>query len=233
MRVASYNIRKALGIDRKRSPERILSVINGIGADVVLLQEADHRLGPRRAALPRSLIERESDYRVADLAVNEVSLGWHGNAILVRDGLTVTATERFDLPGLEPRGAVMAAVGGVHLVGTHLGLVRRSRQLQMQAILDHLGDRTETCLVGGDFNEWSRRAGFEPWADDLSLVTPGPSFHSARPVGRLDRFAHGPGLRVRSAGVEHHGAALRASDHLPVWCEASLEASGPPDASRR
>ena len=191
----------------------------------MLLQEADHRLGPRRAALPHSLIARESQYAVVELATNEVSLGWHGNAILVRPGLTVTATERIDLPGLEPRGAVMATVDGLHLVGTHLGLVRRSRQLQMQAILDHLGERVTTCLIGGDFNEWSRRVGFEPWIDDLSLVTPGPSFHSARPVGRLDRFAHGDALSVSAAGVEHRGAALRASDHLPVWCDVGLQPS--------
>ena len=227
LRVASYNIRKALGIDRRRSPERILSVINAIGADVVLLQEADLRLGPRRAALPRSLVERESDYVVADLARNEVSLGWHGNAVLVREGLAITATEHFDLPGLEPRGAVMVGVEGMHIVGTHLGLIRRWRQLQMTAILDHLGERIETCLVGGDFNEWSRRAGFDPWLEELTLVTPGPSFHSSRPVARLDRFAHGARLSLPETGVVHHGAALRASDHLPVWCEATLR---PPEA---
>jgi endonuclease/exonuclease/phosphatase family metal-dependent hydrolase len=220
VRVASYNVRKALGIDRRRSPERILSVINEIDADVVLLQEADHRLGPRRTALPRSLIERETDYAVADLARNDVSLGWHGNAILVRRGLPITATEHFDLPGLEPRGAVMVGVGELHVVGTHLGLIRRWRQLQMSAILEHLGDRVETCLIGGDFNEWSRRAGFEPWIDDLTLVTPGPSYHSARPIGTLDRFAHGARIEVSQTGIVRHGAALRASDHLPVWCEA-------------
>ncbi|SFD79597.1 endonuclease/exonuclease/phosphatase family protein [Roseivivax sediminis] len=229
LKIASYNIRKALGIDRKRSPERILSVINGMGADVVLLQEADHRLGPRRAALPHSLIARETDYSVADLAVSEVSLGWHGNAILVRKDLPVTATERFDLPGLEPRGAVMVRIEGLHVVGTHLGLIRRWRQLQMQAILDHLGDRAATCLIGGDFNEWSRRAGFAPWASDLELVSPGPSFHSARPLGRLDRFAHGPGLSLHATGVENHGAARRASDHLPVWCAVRTHSADRPE----
>ncbi|SLN46149.1 Endonuclease/Exonuclease/phosphatase family protein [Roseivivax jejudonensis] len=230
LRIASYNIRKSIGLDRRRSPERILSVINGIGADIVLLQEADRRLGARRAALPRSLIERESDYAVADLARNDVSLGWHGNAVLVRRGISVEGVAHLDLPGLEPRGAVMVTVAGLSVVGTHLGLLRRWRQLQMQAIVDHLGARIATSVIGGDFNEWSRRAGFEPWIDDLHLVTPGPSYHSARPVGRLDRFAFGRQVRAGDRGVIRHGAALRASDHLPVWTEATLRpAADAPD----
>ena len=49
LRLASYNIRKCIGLDRRRDPGRILRVINGLEADVVVLQEADRRMGPRRA----------------------------------------------------------------------------------------------------------------------------------------------------------------------------------------
>jgi endonuclease/exonuclease/phosphatase family metal-dependent hydrolase len=35
IRVASYNIRKAIGTDRRRSPERILAVLSEIGADII------------------------------------------------------------------------------------------------------------------------------------------------------------------------------------------------------
>ncbi len=53
LRLASYNIRKCLGLDLKRAPGRVMDVINGIDADIIVLQEADKRLGPRPAALPR------------------------------------------------------------------------------------------------------------------------------------------------------------------------------------
>ena len=78
MKLVTYNMRKAVGLDRRRDPHRIMDVINQTGADVVVLQEADRRLGPRPAALPRHLIASESDYISADLAVNNVSLGSHG-----------------------------------------------------------------------------------------------------------------------------------------------------------
>ena len=68
LKIASYNIRKGIGLDRRRRPDRILSVLNGIGADVAVLQEADKRLGARPTALPRFLIAQETDYQIADVA---------------------------------------------------------------------------------------------------------------------------------------------------------------------
>ncbi len=108
LRVSSYNIRKCLGIDRHRNPERTLRVITATGADIVALQESDRRLAPRPAALPASLIERESDYRAVPIGSNAVSLGWHGNAILVRPWVEVKEYHLLNLPSFEPRGAVVA-----------------------------------------------------------------------------------------------------------------------------
>lgn len=223
LRLASYNIRKAVGLDWRRDPARVLSVLHAIAADIVVLQEADLRLGARPASIPRHLVARETDYEIADLAQNDVSLGWHGNAILVRRGLQVTQTQRFELPGLEPRGAVMAEVAGLTIVGTHLGLVRRWRLRQMRRIREHLEGRVETAIVAGDFNEWSDRRGYEPLAEDFTMLFPGPSFHAARAVAALDGFACGAKIRVERHGVEHGGAARTASDHLPIWADVKAD----------
>ncbi|MBN9889579.1 endonuclease/exonuclease/phosphatase family protein [Salipiger abyssi] len=219
MKIASYNIRKAVGLDRRRDPARILKVLNGIGADVVMLQEADLRLGARPAAIPRFLISQETDYEVVDLAVNDVSLGWHGNAVLLRRGLEAESVKRLDLPGLEPRGAVLVEVGGMTLVGAHLGLMRRYRLLQMTAIREELSGREARAFIAGDFNEWSDIRGYEPWERDFRLVLPGRSYHAARPFVALDGFAYGTGLALEGMGVERSGPARVASDHLPIWAE--------------
>lgn len=227
MRIASYNIRKAVGLDGRRHPARVIEVVNGLGADVVVLQEADRRLGPRPSAVPRGLIARETDYEVADVAINDVSLGWHGNAILVRRGLGIARTRRLPLPGLEPRGAVMVTVdpgtGPIHVVGAHLGLLRRWRLLQLRTICDHL-DREETprTVVAGDFNEWSPEQGFEPLERAFEIVIPGRSFHAAYPVAPLDRFALGRALRAEETGVDLSAPARISSDHLPVWADVTI-----------
>ncbi|AHM04022.1 metal-dependent hydrolase [Roseibacterium elongatum DSM 19469] len=225
MRVLSYNIRKAVGLDRRRNPERVMSVIAESGADVVILQEADKRLPPRPAAIPRHLIDLESDYDVVDLAATDVSLGWHGNAVLVKPGIDVLGVDRLMLPGLEPRGAVrvqLAAprVGDISVIGAHLGLLRRWRRRQLAAIRSHVApqDRAHT-IIAGDFNEWAPRGGFEPLGREFTVMSPGRSFHTAYPVAPLDRFAHGAALRVTDSGTIRHGEARHASDHMPIWAD--------------
>lgn len=228
-RVASYNVHKAVGLDGRRDAARILRVLSEIDADIVVLQEADLRLGARPSAIPRFLIAQETPYQVADLARTDVSLGWHGNAILLRRGLVAERTEHIELPGLEPRGAVMVTVAGMVIVGAHLGLLRRWRLQQMRTIRDHLHGRTARCLIAGDFNEWSDGGGFEPWERDFTLVLPGRSFHAARPLAALDRMAHGADLRVHDARVWRSPLSRVASDHLPVWAE--VEPAQRPDAT--
>lgn len=228
LRVASYNIRKTVGLDWRRDAARTLDVINELGADVVVLQEADRRLGERRATLPRTLVERETDFLVADLAVNDVSLGWHGNAILVRRGLQVGRAERLDLPSLEPRGAVAVRLAGdagaapVTVVGVHLALLRRWRRRQLEAIRDHLGDaRLARSVIAGDFNEWSPTLGLEALSGGFRVISPGKTFHSSRPVAGLDRIAHGRSIDALGAGVHRSAKARINSDHLPIWGDLS------------
>ncbi|WP_439124121.1 endonuclease/exonuclease/phosphatase family protein [Marivita sp.] len=225
MRIASYNIRKAVGLDWRRDPLRIIRVLEELDADVVALQEADKRLGARPAVLPDDALYDRTGLRVLNVT-NGPSSGWHGNALLVRDGWKTGATERLSLPGIEPRGALMADLtgpkGAVTLIGTHLGLRRGCRQLQLAHLLDELTARTDRAVIAGDFNEWSPRVGFDILDQAFDVISPGRSFHASRPIAPLDRFAVGKGLRVATTGVFEKGEARRASDHLPVWMDLEL-----------
>ena len=141
VKVASYNIRKALGTDRVRNPLRILKVLQEIDADIVALQEADRRFGVRSSVLPQMLIDHHTDYVPVPLDVQQDSMGWHGNAILVRKGMEVTHHDIIHIPYLEPRGVVTATVetpGGAKLsvFGMHLDLSGLWRGRQARAITE-------------------------------------------------------------------------------------------------
>lgn len=227
LRVASYNIRKCIGLDRRRDPARVLEVINHLEADVVALQEADRRFGPRPAALPHVLVEGHSDLVPLSFDTTGVSLGWHGNAILVRKELRVTVAQPLSLPGLEPRGAVLAELSfretSLRLVGVHLGLMRRHRRLQLAHIAEELAARPAMpTIILGDFNEWSPSGGLEALERQFRIYAPGRSFHAARPIAALDRIGLSDRLELRDAGVVDQHHARRASDHLPVWADVSL-----------
>lgn len=222
-RIAAWNIRKAVGLDWKRNPDRILSAIAALEADVVALQEADQRLWDRPSALPRARIQAETGLIPVD-AGNGRSLGWHGNAILAAPDFAVHAVHRLDLPGLEPRGALLADLsrGGAELrvVSVHLGLARRHRRGQLARLTEWLADLpARPTVILGDFNEWSRNKGVEPLSATFTTHAPGPSFHAARPVAALDRIAHDAQLALRASGVHRCDFSARASDHLPIWAD--------------
>jgi endonuclease/exonuclease/phosphatase family metal-dependent hydrolase len=226
IRVASYNMRKAIGTDRRRRPERTLEVLCELDADVIALQEADRRFGTRASAIPLHMIEEHSDYKPVAFDARDGSLGWHGNALLVRKDVDVLRKELLHLPSLEPRGAVMADIclngEELRVVGMHLDLSGLWRRQQAHFILHHLqGRETQMpAVLMGDLNEWSVRGGcLRDFAHHLSFADCGRSFHVRRPVARLDRIMVTPGLGIDECGVHHSATARKASDHYPVWAK--------------
>ncbi len=229
IRVASYNIRKAIGTDRLRRPERILSVIDEVQPDIIALQEADRRFGPRKSALPPELLDNHGELRPVPFSTGQEGIGWHGNAILVRSHIKILECRPLEIPSLEPRGAVLVEcrVGrqDLRIVGMHLDLSGLWRKRQVRAILDAVLQRPEKMptILMGDLNEWARHRGcLVEFLHDYRIVFTGPSFHSQRPVARLDRIMVGDDLRILRSGTHNSAQAKRASDHLPVWAELAF-----------
>lgn len=228
-KVASYNIHKGVGTDRKTDPARILRVLTEIDADIVTLQEADRRFGTRSSVLPPFMIASHTDYVPVPLDVQHDSMGWHGNAILVKNSVSIESHDIIHIPCLEPRGVVTATVGiggtQVSVFGMHLDLsgLWRVRQAKVIAELANTARQHNPTVLMGDLNEWRRQAGvFREFGRHFSILDPGPSFHAARAIGRLDRIMHCERLVMGSCGVHRSALAATASDHLPVWAEFSL-----------
>lgn len=232
LKVASYNIHKGIGLDRRRDPQRVLDVLHEIDADVVALQEADRRFFERRAVIEPSLLAGEGcDFCHVSFDMRPKSIGWHGNAILVKKALSIRHAEPLYLDALEPRGAVLAEVntpvGPVRVVGMHLDLTGLYRQRQVAHLAEMLLERSKPMptIIMGDTNEWRSTGGtFALLPERLSLVRCGPSFHTRRPRLELDRIIVSDHLEPVDSGVHVSATAKRASDHLPVW--AVLAARG-------
>lgn len=248
--VASYNMRKAIGTDRRRRPDRVLEVLRQIDADVVALQEADKRMGGRGSAVPHELIDEHGLYKPVPLRVrhrralerlpggmaaekllrlNTRNLGWHGNALLVKEHVGILDVAALDLPMLEPRGAVMAELlvhdCPVRVIGMHLDLSGLWRRRQMRTIMEAVARRPHKMptILMGDTNEW-RDAGacLKDLNGSYRLAPTGPSFHSRRPIAALDRIIVDHRLGIEAAGVHASPEARTASDHLPIWARVTL-----------
>lgn len=227
--VASYNIHKGVGLDRRRDPDRIIAVLREIDADVIALQECDRRFGERETVLPRQAIEEHTPWRIAPVSQRPLSMGWHGNALLVRREMEVADTAIVRLPVLEPRGAVRADVvlagRRLRVLGMHLDISGVRRRQQVRCVLSHIddcGDPAPAVLMG-DLNDWTRRGrALRAFGDGLRLLSCGNSFPAPRPVAQLDRIVVTRDWQVEATGVHHSALAARASDHLPVWARLRL-----------
>ena len=229
LKFASYNIHKAVGLDRRRDPERILAILREIDADVVALQETDRRFGLREAVLPRHAIAAHTPYQLVPLALMPDSMGWHGNALLVRKGIELVGAARIPLPTLEPRGAVCAElrVAGrlLRVAGMHLDLSGLHRRRQLGAVIAHLGQGASPApaVLMGDFNEWSARGGsLREFGRAWQVLAPGRSFPARRPLAQLDRIVVSRDWDLLAAGVHHSPLSARGSDHLPVYARLGL-----------
>ena len=234
MKVASYNIHKCCGVDGLVRPERIVAVVKEIGADLVALQEVDHRIGTRTGLLNPAMIESETGLKLLIQSDIVDGHGWHGNALLVRGEPLHYHRSRIHLPGIEPRGAVFAELdlgeGLFRVIAVHLGLLRRSRLAQTKAILDAFnGLRPMPTIMLGDFNEWRRvrrsaLAILEPVFGSRPVLS---SFPSRLPFFPMDRILDWPPGLITHINIHNTPLAKVASDHLPLVAEVNLECALP------
>lgn len=222
LRVASWNIHKGVGSDRRRDLLRTASVIAEIAPDIIALQEADTRFGTRTGLLDLDALHRETGLVAVPVPGAGAAHGWHGNLILTRDA-TVEEVHRLALPGLEPRGALVAdlQVAGrpLRVIATHLGLLAASRAAQTRRLLDQIAEMDgRPLLLMGDLNEWRGAGGaaLAPLRARFPLSDPVPSFPARYPVLPLDRIMACDQSSLNGLAAHDSPHARKASDHRPV-----------------
>lgn len=229
--VASYNIHKCVGGDGRFDPGRIAEVIAEIAPDIIALQEVDTRFGHRKGLLDLEAIAARTGLRPVRLSARDSAHGWHGNLILHRLG-TVREVEQIALPGLEPRGALIAelefpAQKHLRLVAAHFGLTRGARLKQAGHIAALIEERQDIpTLVLGDLNEWrfKRRSALSRLAPLFPpLPKPVASFPARLPVFALDRIVPDRDRLVAAITVHDTELARLASDHLPLVARVRLD----------
>jgi endonuclease/exonuclease/phosphatase family metal-dependent hydrolase len=245
VRILSYNIHRAIGVDRRFRPRRVLDVLAHHDADVVLLQEVDDGAPRSRELDLARLISEELDYRYYAVGHNvTLRKGRYGNATLSRYPILRERNIDLTIGARKRRGCQHTTIrltrnGGrapeVEVFNLHLGLSSRERARQV-GLLAHSSefaglDPTRACVVGGDFNDWTLR--LDPIFTeilDFRCATRRDSpyngtfrtYPSFSPTTGLDRiYFRGP-LRRLAARTCRLGVARVASDHLPVVAEFEL-----------
>ncbi len=227
LRIASYNIHRAVGRDGRQEPERIAQVLGELQADVVALQEVSYRTETVGDVL--EYLAAATQAQAIESATLRDERGPYGNGVLSR--VPIAKLNRLDLSfgSREPRGAIELALTAhgvqAQVIATHLGLRPGERRYQVDRILERLDAPTASLqVVLGDFNEWLS------WGRPLRSLNrafgrmPAPAtFPAHRPWLALDRIWVKPSNVVESLRAHRSPLAQIASDHLPLVAELKVD----------
>jgi len=245
LRIMSYNIHRAIGVDRRFRPERIVRIAEHHAPDILLLQEVDDGVPrSREQDLARDLAEALGfPYFVVG---HNVSLrkGRYGNATLSRHPIVRERNIDLTIDSRKRRGCQHATIeiekvrGHVHKIDVfnlHLGLIAQERVRQIGLLVRSKEfsdlDPQRASFVGGDFNDW--RSLLHPIFTDVlrygcvthknynygGALRTYPSFS---PRGGLDRIYHRGPIRALTARTCRLRLSKVASDHLPIIADYDL-----------
>lgn len=218
--LATYNIHRCRGYDKKINPERINAVLEQIGPDIVAFQEVAYAGTVNEFDF---IAKDQFLYQEAGPTMTSGS-SKYGNVLVSRYPPVAVRKINLSYPGREKRGALDVDIdcGGtiVRVIATHLGLAPGERRTQARILLERIEAREarrDITVLMGDMNEWFL------WGRPLRLIhqyfgrSRAIATYPARfPLFSLDKiWCHPPELLKR---VKRHDTPLArtASDHLPL-----------------
>ena len=219
LRIATYNLHGAVGIDGRFAPERIGEVLAEIDADIFALQEVP--LGGTGSPDVLAVLQRMTGLDAVAGPTLDTPARRYGNAVLTRYPVRAVRTLDLSFKSREPRGALDADIdcnGDLwRVVATHLGLASSERRAQVEQVLQCFDTPALPVILLGDLNEW-----FVYGRTLRRLVT---HFHRATalrtfpthyPLFALDRIWVHPGERLVRVDVHRTPLSRVASDHYPL-----------------
>ena len=232
LRIVTYNIHRARGMDRRTRPERIAAVLRDIGADVIALQEVIGA-GPAGGS------------HIEEIGA-ALGMGWvmaptrrlrghhYGNAILSRYSISEHTEHDLSYRACEERGMQRAdiTVGShrLHVYNVHLGTAILERRHKARRIATIVSDRhvSGPKIVLGDFNEWMKGLTTSLLSSKLKSVDLANYLKRRRtypglfPILHLDHIYYSGRLEIVEISLARTRLSLVASDHLPLVADIRI-----------
>jgi endonuclease/exonuclease/phosphatase family metal-dependent hydrolase len=226
VRIATYNIHRCRGMDRRVVPGRIIEVLRDIDADVIALQEVIGA-GPVGAGQAEEIGAALGMGWVMN-CVRTLRHHQFGNVVLSR--YPIVHHSQYDLSWrtCEPRNCQRADLlieGQVlHVYNVHLGTAVLERRYQAGRLASFVHDRRVTGpkVLLGDFNEWMKGLATKTLSSLFESVDISQHLKRRRtypglfPVVHLDHIYYDGRVEVLNVAMPRTRKALIASDHLPL-----------------
>jgi endonuclease/exonuclease/phosphatase family metal-dependent hydrolase len=237
VRVATYNIHRSRGLDRRTRPDRIAKVLAAVAPDIVALQEA---VGPGPSGVDHVAEIGAALGMGSTLApTRELRRHHFGNAVLSRFPVRDHAQIDLSWKTCEPRNSQRVAIDlgedcVLQFYNVHLGTALFERRHQAPKLASWIHDHRVhgPKIVLGDFNEWGRGLVADVLAARLESVNLFAHLKRRRtypgffPILHLDHIYFQGGIEVRGVHLPRTRFSLVASDHLPLVADIRVRASG-------
>ena len=234
MRIVTYNIHKARGMDGRVTIKRIAEVLADLDADIIALQEV-FSSGDSGAGQLETLAATLNMH--AAFGCNRHHRGRpYGNAVLSRWPIVEWRNMDLTWGPKTKRGCIRADLntprGALHVFNIHMGTNYFERRHQVRRFLSskqlHENLDGPRVLVG-DFNEWIRgltthmlSEKFESLNMELH-IRKRRSYPGFLPFLHLDHIYFERPLHIEKAELVRTRLARMASDHLPLMAAFGWE----------
>ncbi|HYT66892.1 MAG TPA: endonuclease/exonuclease/phosphatase family protein [Vicinamibacterales bacterium] len=226
VRIATYNIHRCRGMDRRVVPGRIVEVLRDIDADVIALQEV---IGAGPIGVGQA--EEIGAGLGMGWVMNSVrALRQHqfGNVILSRYPIVHHGQYDLSWRTCESRNCQRADLNiegqTLHIYNVHLGTAVLERRYQAGRLASFVHDRRVMGpkIILGDFNEWMKGLATKTLSSLFESVDISQHLKRRRtypglfPVVHLDHIYYDGKVEVLGVEMPRTRKALMASDHLPL-----------------
>ena len=211
-RIATFNVHHCEGRDGRVDVGRIARIIDGLAADLIVLQELDVGLERSRSADQPVELSRHLGMEVLFFPTLEIGTGSYGVGVAGRD-LTGFASERLPRLGREePRVVVTGTWNGTTIVTAHLSRNENARRAQTQLLAEIADGEEGPVVVLGDLNQPAGDLGPLTEVGLTPVRVRRPLMSRLRPIYQIDHILVSRHLAPRDA----HAIRTAASDHDPV-----------------
>ena len=246
LRVLSYNIHRAIGVDRRFLLRRIAEILAHHNADILLLQEVDVGVPRSRRLNLASELAEQLEYPYCAVGLNvKLRTGMYGNATLSRFPILEKRNIDLTIGTRKARGCLFTKMEllssndqkqGLELAlfNLHLGLAGKERVQQLELVIrsPEFGELSSMnpCMVAGDFNDWRTRLptslkenhGFACANEHSSKKAMRATYPSFAPTLALDKIFYRGRMRVLASRRCRLRVSKVASDHLPVLVDFDI-----------
>lgn len=225
LKIGSYNVRNAKGMDNMVDFDRIAKVINDMDAHAVAVQEVDSATERSKGLVVLDELAKRTNMFASFNASIEFSGGKYGVGILTKE--EPLRIEAVALPGREEkRSLLLVEMKDYVLCCTHFSLNKEDRQASVE-LIQKLVNKYETkpVFLAGDLNA-------SPYSPEITHLQSNwtmlnnsaqPTFPSNIPTESIDYIFLKQNNRFRYTVIKAEVMnEPMASDHRPLWVEVRI-----------